>query len=36
MEQTSGIFDLVDSQNVRLRKEGKNWVNGKVFTFRAK
>ena len=35
MEQTSGIFDLVDSQTVRLRKEGDNWINGKVYVFRA-
>ena len=35
MEQTSGIFDLVASQTVRLRKEGDNGINGKVYVFRA-
>ena len=34
MEQTSGIFELIDSQHVRLRKEGDNWINGKVYVFR--
>jgi predicted TPR repeat methyltransferase len=33
MEQTSGIFELIDSQHVRLRKEGDNWINGKVYVF---
>ena len=35
MDQTAEIFDLVDSQTVRLRKEGDNWINGKVYVFRA-
>ena len=28
-------FKLVDSQNVRLRKEGNNWINGKIYIFKA-
>jgi len=34
MDQTEGLFDLVNSQNVRLRKEGENWIEGKVYIFR--
>jgi predicted TPR repeat methyltransferase len=34
MEQASGIFELVHSINVRLRKEGNDWINGKVYSFR--
>jgi predicted TPR repeat methyltransferase len=34
MNQTSGLFKLVNSQNVRLRKEGENWIEGKVYIFR--
>jgi predicted TPR repeat methyltransferase len=34
MEQTAGLFELANSQNVRLRKEGENWINGKVYIFR--
>ena len=33
MDQTNGLFDLVNSQNVRLRKEGENWIEGKVYVF---
>jgi predicted TPR repeat methyltransferase len=35
MGQTNGLFDLVNCQNVRLRKEGSNWINGKVYAFRS-
>jgi hypothetical protein len=24
---------LVNSQNIRLRKEGENWIEGKVYVF---
>jgi predicted TPR repeat methyltransferase len=34
MGHTNGLFDLVNSQNVRLRKEGENWIEGKVYVFR--
>jgi len=34
MDQINGLFDLVNSQNVRLRKEGENWIEGKVYIFR--
>jgi predicted TPR repeat methyltransferase len=34
MDKTNGLFDLVNSQNVRLRKEGENWIEGKVYIFR--
>ena len=34
MDQTNGLFDLVNSQNVRLRKEGENWIEGKIYIFR--
>ena len=33
MNQTKGLFDLVNSQNVRLRKEGENWIEGKIYMF---
>ena len=33
MKQSNGLFDLVNSQNVRLRKEGENWIEGKVYVF---
>ena len=33
MNQTKGLFDLVNSQNVRLRKEGENWIEGKIYVF---
>jgi predicted TPR repeat methyltransferase len=33
MDQTNGLFDLVNSQNLRLRKEGDNWIEGKVYVF---
>jgi predicted TPR repeat methyltransferase len=34
MEQAAGIFELIEYQNVRLRKEGDSWINGKVYIFR--
>jgi predicted TPR repeat methyltransferase len=34
MDKTNGLFNLVNSQNVRLRKEGDNWIEGKVYIFR--
>ncbi len=33
MNQTKELFDLVNSQNVRLRKEGENWIEGKIYVF---
>jgi predicted TPR repeat methyltransferase len=33
MDQAAEFFKLVDSKDVRLRKEGNNWINGKVFVF---
>jgi predicted TPR repeat methyltransferase len=33
--QAAGSFVLVDSQNLRLRKEGNNWINGKIYIFKA-
>jgi predicted TPR repeat methyltransferase len=33
MKQSNGLFDLVNSQNIRLRKEGENWIEGKVYVF---
>jgi predicted TPR repeat methyltransferase len=33
MKQSNGLFDLVNSQNVRLRKEGETWIEGKVYVF---
>jgi hypothetical protein len=35
MNQASGSFVLIDSQNVRLRKEGNNWINGQIYIFKA-
>ena len=35
MKQSNGLFDLVNSQNVKLRKEGENWIDGKVYIFRS-
>ncbi len=32
--QTSGIIELVEFKNVKLRKEGENWIEGKVYVFR--
>ena len=34
MDQTNGLFDLVNSKNVRLRKEGEIWIEGKVYLVR--
>jgi predicted TPR repeat methyltransferase len=34
MYQANELFDLVNCQNVRLRKEGENWIEGKVYVFR--
>ena len=34
MEQSNGLFDLVNSKNVRLRKEGESWIEGKVYLVR--
>jgi len=31
LEVASNGFELVDSQNVKLRKEGNNWINGKIY-----
>ena len=31
LEVASYGFELVDSQNVKLRKEGNNWINGKIY-----
>ena len=33
MKQSNGLFDLVNSQNIKLRKEGENWIEGKVYVF---
>ena len=33
MDQAAELFKLVDSKDLRLRKEGNNWINGKVFVF---
>ena len=35
LDVASNWFKLVDSQNVRLRKEGNNWINGKIYIFKA-
>lgn len=35
LEASAKSFDLVESQNVRLRKEGANWIEGKVYILRA-
>tara|TARA_B110000003_G_C16602594_1_gene516247 strand:- start:80 stop:1168 length:1089 start_codon:yes stop_codon:yes gene_type:complete len=34
MYQANELFDLVNCHNVRLRKEGENWINGKVYVFK--
>ena len=34
MEQASGIFELVNFIDVRLRKEVNDWINGRVYAFR--
>jgi predicted TPR repeat methyltransferase len=36
MDQSAELFKLLNSQNVRLRKEGENWIDGKVYIFRAR
>ena len=33
MDQTTGLFKLVNSENVKLRKEGESWIQGKVYVF---
>ena len=33
MDQTAGLFKLVNSENVKLRKEGESWIQGKVYVF---
>ena len=35
MEQTFKLFKLVGSENVKLRKEGDKWIEGKVYAFKA-
>ena len=35
LDVASSGFKLVDSHNVRLRKEGNNWINGKIYIFKA-
>jgi predicted TPR repeat methyltransferase len=35
MDQALGFFDLIHSQNLKLRKEGDNWINGKLYVFRS-
>ena len=35
MDQTNGLFDLVSSQNLRLRKEGEHWIEGRIYVLRA-
>ena len=35
MDQTNGLFDLVNSQNLRLRKEGEHWIEGRIYVLRA-
>jgi predicted TPR repeat methyltransferase len=34
MEATGGIFELINSQNIKLRKEKGSWILGKVYLFR--
>jgi len=36
LEISANIFELLDSQNIRLRKEGNEWIEGKVYVLRAK
>jgi len=33
LDVASNGFKLVDSHNVRLRKEGNNWIDGKIYIF---
>ena len=33
MDQSAGLFKLVTSENIRLRKEGVSWIQGKVYVF---
>ena len=35
LDVASNGFKLVDSHNVRLRKEGNNWIDGKIYIFEA-
>ncbi|AXE62428.1 tetratricopeptide repeat protein [Candidatus Thioglobus sp. NP1] len=35
LDIASNGFKLVDSHNVRLRKEGDNWIDGKIYIFKA-
>ena len=35
LDVASNGFKLVDSHNVRLRKEGNNWIDGKIYIFKA-
>lgn len=35
IETSEKNFDLVESQDVKLRKEGSNWIEGKVYILRA-
>lgn len=35
LDVASNGFRLVDSHNVRLRKEGNNWIDGKIYIFKA-
>ncbi|MDA7437818.1 methyltransferase domain-containing protein [Candidatus Pseudothioglobus singularis] len=34
MDQSAELFKLLNSQNVRIRKEGENWIQGKIYVFR--
>ena len=35
LEVASNGFELVDSQNVKLRKEGNKWIDGKIYILKA-
>jgi len=35
LDVASNGFRFVDSHNVRLRKEGNNWIDGKIYIFKA-
>jgi len=35
LDVASNGFTLVDSQNVKLRKEGNNWIDGKIYILKA-
>ena len=35
LDVASNGFRLVDSHNVKLRKEGNNWIDGKIYIFKA-